>query len=628
MKLWMTGYSRSAATANLAAARLDRDSFAEMYVYTFATPSGTTQPKVVPGVFNIVYDEDLIPNVAMKEWGFGKNGTTLRIAGSSSSIKKGELEDVQREFASIVRYSGAAYNPKDYIASSAAYSEAVSALMKIAPDAKTYAETIQPYLMPIVQYLMCRSDREADSQTRRIELRNEYMAGWITEKIPEYPSMLETLHRYLKKNRLLAGAGIENAFDEILKQSLKATPGHQRGYVLMLLALRETKSILTTLPMRVANAAYDLEAYVDMVLHILVAGEINRDLYALSETNVARTLARLGKKPAAEDRLNPSDETISALWKIIAALPDMIPEVSRLFQTNVTPQAVSVGHSPETYLSWLQALTGKQLFDSTNFVRFDIPLLARDSRIHGEIRLADYAGFYQSPVMFFSSKVQDRVLLLRKFRSQTKDLLVFVPADAAEELVAQGGIYLDQAMELEKQYPHAYITYQAAYIENKETVYTDTYGRLKQNDQRRVIWLEGQDGRMYLAVFDRYYSYMGVGLEPTSAWFYVLSDDGKEFQPFTPEIPFVLPPGASGQYQDINYISTTEISSMDITYDERSDAWYLELCQWGWDKYGPGMIGTREKTAVRNLFQIRNKTLIPAVRSYYGIEFERWVPEE
>ncbi len=189
-------------------------------------------------------------------------------------------------------------------------------------------------------------------------------------------------------------------------------------------------------------------------------------------------------------------------------------------------------------------------------------------------------------------------------------------------------VYTDQIRELKEQYPHAFITYEATYIEYEETKYQDTYDRIFMTDQRRVIWLEGLDGRMYLAVFDRYDSYMGVGLEPTSVWFYVLSDDGKEFTPFTPEIPFILPPGASENPEDKNYISTSEISSMNVVYDEPSDTWYLELCQWGWTEYGPGMIGTQEKKAVKNLFQFKNQTLIPAMRTYYGIEFERLVPEE
>ena len=248
--------------------------------------------------------------------------------------------------------------------------------------------------------------------------------------------------------------------------------------------------------------------------------------------------------------------------------------------------------------------------------------------IHGEIRLAGYGGFSPEPVMFFSSKVQDRILLIRKYRSQAEDLLVFVPADAAEDLMAQGGVYTDQIRELKEQYPHAFITYEATYIESRENEYKDTYDRIFRNDQRRVIWLEGLDGRMYLAVFDRYQSYMGPGLEPTSAWFYVLSDDGKEFTRFTPDIPFILPPGASGNFNDRNYISTKEISSMNLAYDEPSDGWYLELCQWGWDQYGPGMIGSREKEAVRNLFQFKNRALIPEVRTYYCEEFERLIPEK
>ena len=88
LKLWITGYSRSAAVANLLAHSINENglgktaiSHKDTYTYTFATPAGALAGDVLlssdPNIFNIVSPVDLVPKVAPKLWGFGRYGTTL-----------------------------------------------------------------------------------------------------------------------------------------------------------------------------------------------------------------------------------------------------------------------------------------------------------------------------------------------------------------------------------------------------------------------------------------------------------------------------------------------------------------------------------------------------------------------
>ena len=93
VKILMGGFSRAAATANLAAAKLDKLSDSnklysisrdDIYTYTFATPQGVVDNNqndihnaLYDNIFNIINPTDLVPTVALSKWGFGRYGISL-----------------------------------------------------------------------------------------------------------------------------------------------------------------------------------------------------------------------------------------------------------------------------------------------------------------------------------------------------------------------------------------------------------------------------------------------------------------------------------------------------------------------------------------------------------------------
>ena len=100
LKLWIVGYSRAAATANLLGHSLNELTvensrsgsgglggctlhLSDIYVYTFATPAGATYGSAAsaydPNIYNIVSPVDLVPLVAPSAWGFTRYGTTLTL---------------------------------------------------------------------------------------------------------------------------------------------------------------------------------------------------------------------------------------------------------------------------------------------------------------------------------------------------------------------------------------------------------------------------------------------------------------------------------------------------------------------------------------------------------------------
>ncbi len=83
VKLWISGFSRGAAVANLTAAKMEKALGGEnIYAYTFATPNGTTakskNDKKYGYIYNIVSDNDLVTLFAPSEWGFGRFGRDVK----------------------------------------------------------------------------------------------------------------------------------------------------------------------------------------------------------------------------------------------------------------------------------------------------------------------------------------------------------------------------------------------------------------------------------------------------------------------------------------------------------------------------------------------------------------------
>lgn len=98
VKLWIAGYSRGGATANIAAGLLDNKiannekifsngaklTFDNLYAYTFEAPQGANinaknvkspKDKIYNNIWNVVNPNDFITKFPMSEWGFTRFGT-------------------------------------------------------------------------------------------------------------------------------------------------------------------------------------------------------------------------------------------------------------------------------------------------------------------------------------------------------------------------------------------------------------------------------------------------------------------------------------------------------------------------------------------------------------------------
>jgi len=92
--IWVTGYSRGAAVANLVSAELtDRYSSSNVYAYTFATPQAVKKSeandKNYNNIFNIINTSDVVPELALSKfgWDYGRYGITKNLPSSLTNLQ-------------------------------------------------------------------------------------------------------------------------------------------------------------------------------------------------------------------------------------------------------------------------------------------------------------------------------------------------------------------------------------------------------------------------------------------------------------------------------------------------------------------------------------------------------------
>lgn len=158
-KLWITGFSRGAAVANLAAARLYQ-SFdkGNIYAYTFATPKGTAKTdkkdEKYGYIYNIISENDLIPLVAPSKWGFGRYGNDISLPTLSKLSEDEAKKANQRIFELYQSISQSGEFNLSEIENSNQSKQVlttVESICKAVKSRENYASDIAPILMDFIE---------------------------------------------------------------------------------------------------------------------------------------------------------------------------------------------------------------------------------------------------------------------------------------------------------------------------------------------------------------------------------------------------------------------------------------------------------------------------------------------
>ena len=128
IKLWITGYSRAGAVANMVAGAINEwiVSFPEckldlsnLYAYTFATPQGTLYgPAFNSGkfgnTFNIINQSDPVPKVAPSTWSFIRYGINRYLPTSETQSEKEYFTSLVKMFTKLSALEGTSSYYKEF----------------------------------------------------------------------------------------------------------------------------------------------------------------------------------------------------------------------------------------------------------------------------------------------------------------------------------------------------------------------------------------------------------------------------------------------------------------------------------------------------------------------------------
>lgn len=135
-RILVTGHSRGGAIANLLAADLDNASDSDsalapasgIYAYTFAAPCATRadnrHSQTFDNIFNVVNEADIVTQLPLPAWGFGRYGSTVTLPSSKSIASDHSYATVQTAYKRNTGYA-LGYN-KDALAMSSSFGSKAS----------------------------------------------------------------------------------------------------------------------------------------------------------------------------------------------------------------------------------------------------------------------------------------------------------------------------------------------------------------------------------------------------------------------------------------------------------------------------------------------------------------------
>ncbi|MDP4117946.1 MAG: stalk domain-containing protein [Bacillota bacterium] len=185
LKIWITGYSRGGAVANLLAASLDNGKLcspSNVFTYTFGSP----YTKIISedydktkNIFNIINPRDIVPLIPIDSWGIARCGVTLALPSASDTYEYRQL--CKKVGGTYHSFTGLSYDPLCGDAQiSYAYNE-MKSLVNVFYDREIYARVWQPLFIDIMGFkFSCY--KNADGKYVPYETLSDYLVAVYGEK--------------------------------------------------------------------------------------------------------------------------------------------------------------------------------------------------------------------------------------------------------------------------------------------------------------------------------------------------------------------------------------------------------------------------------------------------------------
>ena len=155
VKVWITGFSRAGAVANLVAANLNRSSMLsrdQVYAYTFAAPQAiwlAAEEDMIEGfqnIFNILGASDMVPQIVPGEWGYARYGIDKWLPGAefNSNFKQlySKLQQVLKDEFDITTYYNVQLNLRLRLL--------MGLILELIDSDVAYMDIMQPFLVDLL----------------------------------------------------------------------------------------------------------------------------------------------------------------------------------------------------------------------------------------------------------------------------------------------------------------------------------------------------------------------------------------------------------------------------------------------------------------------------------------------
>ena len=232
IKLWLGGYSRGAAVANLTAARIRQQlpqiAQENTFVYTFAAPAALTaadRPDLqadydndhtadgglktdwdVSNIFNIISSGDIVARVMPEEWGYHRNGNDRFLPSTAYQNELDDLSIIESRMGGVpLRF--------DQLATKEDVDSVVAAALVFCKSAANYHEKYEAAFMDMLQCAFTLSEKEVaegvilddEAVTERLRsMENIRKMSWT--KVLRCVMTASAMSRPILEHRAAAGA--------------------------------------------------------------------------------------------------------------------------------------------------------------------------------------------------------------------------------------------------------------------------------------------------------------------------------------------------------------------------------------------------------------------------------------
>ena len=146
-KLWLSGFSRASAVANITAAdMIESGEYEDVYGYFFGVPRTTKEPVKYEGIYNICGQNDPVPCVPLQTWGYERYGTDIYTPSQETDPDYGKYLDSLTEIGNQLDGKGFRNNPEiNY-----QLRLIIECFGELLPNSEDYCERLQDIMQDVI----------------------------------------------------------------------------------------------------------------------------------------------------------------------------------------------------------------------------------------------------------------------------------------------------------------------------------------------------------------------------------------------------------------------------------------------------------------------------------------------